>query len=132
MHVKLWLAGSLPEGGRHLLLAEKIMFRTDSLGNIVVGRKGGIPDVTIMFKAESWAVWKKGRAPNVLTYDIVLEDSAVGIPMSAHPIIVAVFILIVLSILIVPAWVELLSRMWKSQRMPACDIYSTQKKDGRA
>lgn len=52
--------------------------------------------VYIGFQAKPWAVYRSGKTPDALFYDIILEENVLGVPISSLPIILtAVGVLVV-------------------------------------
>eukprot|EP00887_Chlorella_sp_A99_P000329 scaffold13.g329.t1 len=92
-------------GGRKLLDAERLLFSTDEFGKIrVQGSKSA--EVDVLFRAERWALHRDGpgAAPKTLVYDVVLEESPLGLPRSARPIAAWAVLLVVASLAAAPVW----------------------------
>lgn len=93
-------------GGRKLLDAEKIMFATTQEGRVWLDGAGqALSSVNVVFEAEPWGRWQEPQhAPKQLLFDIVLEQSTLGVPHSAVPLLVAAVVLVLLAAAAVPWW----------------------------
>ncbi|EFN52391.1 hypothetical protein CHLNCDRAFT_138847 [Chlorella variabilis] len=121
VRVRLWLDsaaaadGSGSGGGlthrshvhsRKLLDAEKVMFGTDAEGRVwLPEQRKALSAAAVLFKAEAWGRWRQpGQAPQLLLYDIVLEQSTLGVPHSALPLLATAALLVLLAAAAAPWW----------------------------
>ncbi|KAI8100515.1 hypothetical protein M9435_006999 [Picochlorum sp. BPE23] len=96
---------------RKMLNAEKVMFRTDATGRVMMpeqrhDNEETCDQVVVTLSATSWGHFASNHPRDRFYYDIVLEKNHVGIPESGGSIVLmTLFLLVVVVGVIVPKWI---------------------------